>query len=74
MPRPLTAEQLTARSHARNLYVVLKYMQRGYHFGFTEDPGRGVRRTDSNKRTVTIEIDGPVYDDIYFEMARWRHW
>ena len=74
MPRQLTREQLTARTHARNLYVLLKYMQRGNAFVYTEDPGRGQRRTDSDNRIITIEIDGPVYDDLYFEMARWRKW
>jgi len=74
MPRPLTPERLTAQSHARKLYVLLKYMQRGSPFALAEDPGHGERRTDGDKRIITIEIDGPVYDDLYFQMARWRHW
>jgi hypothetical protein len=74
MPRPLTREQVTAQSHARNLYVLLQYMQQGHPFAFNGDPGRGERRTDSDKRIITIEIDGPVFDDLYFEMARWRRW
>jgi hypothetical protein len=72
MPKSLTREQLPAQAHARTLYVLLKYMQRGNPFSLAEDPGRGERWTDSDKRTITIEIDGPVYDDLYFEMARWR--
>jgi hypothetical protein len=74
MPRPLTREQMTAQSHARTRYVLLKYMQRGNPFVLTQEPGPGERRTDSDKRIITIEIDGPVYDDLYFEMARWRKW
>lgn len=74
MTKPPTREQLTAQSHARTLYVLLKYMQRGHSFDLTENPGRGERWTDSDKRTITIEIEGPVYDELYFEMARWRKW
>jgi hypothetical protein len=74
MPKPLTREELTAQGHARTLYVLLKYMQRGNPFTLIENPGRGERWTDNDKRTITIEIEGPTFDDLYFEMGRWRHW
>jgi hypothetical protein len=74
MPRPLTREQLAAQGHARTLYVLVKYMQRGNPFTLTENSGRGERWTDNDKRTITIEIEGPAYDELYFEMGRWRKW
>ena len=74
MPKLYSAEERDYRRKMQRLHALAHYLHESGELTWREEPQQGVRRLESDKRTITIEVDGPRWDAVYAALAQERRW